>query len=372
MEASERLRQAGAVIEDGVVRAFDDPLAEVELAQSGAGTLVVPLLTTTALVVGGSDRAPFLHGQLSNVVQGLPVGACRRALQLDARGRVVGETLVAVRDETIELAVDDGRGLAVRGSLEQHVVFDDVAIDDQAGVRVSVTVQGAGAGRLLERVVGPAPAPGSFALAPFDGASVVIAERRRSLAGGYDLHLPVGQLGALLSALRTAGGTLAGERALALARVLAGVASAAHDGGPSALPQEIGLAPAVSFAKGCYLGQEIMARIEARGAVKRGLARVTLHGDALPPERGSDRRLWHDGREAGWLGEWVRAPDGRRLALAVVRRGLPPVTLATIEGAEVRALSDTWDGLEPPPAEGADGPRRDGAVQPAGPSASDL
>ncbi len=342
MTASEFWRTHGGVSVGGEgLEHFGDPHAEAARAFAGRGAQLVPLLTTTPLRVTGADRVAFLHGQLSNVVAGLAAGACAQALQLDARGRVVGDADLCVRRDDLFVAVHDARGAAVQASLEQHVVFDDVQVSDLGEALTAVTVQGAAATEVVARAFGVVPGAGGFVQVPFgaaagDGAtdasaeppSVLLLGRRRSAAGGVDVHVLVRQLAELARALLEAGADLAGERALTIMRVLAGVPSVAREAPDGALPQELGLTSAVSFAKGCYLGQEIMARIEARGAVKKGLARLRLERAANPDDEGGaaaleGRELRLGGREIGRVGSVVALPDGALAGLAVLRTGLP-------------------------------------------------
>ncbi len=346
MDVAAWLTERGAAIDDGRVAHLADPDAEARRAWAGE-VVLVPLLSTAPLRVRGADRAAFLHGQLSNAVQGLPVGASNHTLQLDARGRVLGEAVLAVRQDDLYLAVEDGRGAAVRASLERHVVFDEVEIHDLSRELTTLTLQGRGAAAVLIAALGEdaVPTEGRSVQAAFGDASVLVVARRRCGAGGFDLHLLSRQLPALVEGLGGHGAELAGERALSLARVRACLPSAARDGGTGALPQELGLDDAVGSGKGCYLGQEIMARIEARGNVRRGLARVALTSPSAeqpgdPPAGDDATRLWLDGREVGRLGQVVRAPDGTWLGMAVVRRDLPPGAVLTAGGWTVRRSVD--------------------------------
>ncbi len=358
--------QLGAVLEDGEPAHFGAPQAEARAAAAGEDALIVPLQGCAPLRVTGADRAAFLHGQLSNAVQGLAAGVANHTLQLNARGQVVGEGTLCVRGDDLFLAVDDGRGPDVRASLEAHIVFDDVTLTDLSGTLAALTVQGGRAEVVAGRVLGALPPEGRFVEVELGGARALAVRRRRSAAGGVDVHVLAGQLPGVVAALAEAGGALTGWRAAALARVVAGVPSAALDGGPAALPQELGLEGAVSSRKGCYLGQEIMARIEARGAVRRRLARVRLGAggaELLRPEAGGDRSLRLEGRVVGRLGTVARDPDGGLVGLAVVRRDVPVGARMEVHGSAA-----VLEGTVPAPPggspEGARGDgREEGAVQ---------
>jgi folate-binding protein YgfZ len=153
-----------------------------------------------------------------------------------------------------------------------------------------------------------------------------------------------------------AGARPVGERAWTAGRVAHGVASA-HAEGRLGLPQETGLEDRISYRKGCYLGQEIMARVEARGRLRRGLRAVQLAGP--PPGLGAApgwRLEDAAGRAVGVLGSAAPAPDGDGWwGLAVVREdaepaaawrlvvdGEPPRVGPTEVGASLRPAAADW------------------------------
>ncbi|MEX2542528.1 MAG: hypothetical protein WD314_11995, partial [Trueperaceae bacterium] len=140
---------------------------------------------------------------------------------------------------------------------------------------------------------------------------------------------------ALTAALTAAGAVAGGMAALRLGRVCAGLASAAGEAGEGVLPQEAGLEPLVSYRKGCYLGQEIMARIEARGKLRRELGALRLEREPEPGER----EVRRDGRLVGRLGTVARHPESGVLALAVLRSDLDldsPVEAAGVPARRIR------------------------------------
>jgi len=161
--------------------------------------------------------------------------------------------------------------------------------------------------------------------------------RERWLA---DVHLLAEDLATALARWAAAGVRPVGERAWTAGRVAWGIPSALGEG-RLGLPQETGLAPRVSTRKGCYLGQEIMARVEARGRLHRGLRQLRLQG---PPPALGLARGWRiqdrDGRGVGVLGSAAPAPDGDGWwALAVVRHDAAPADgwRATADGEPPRA-----------------------------------
>ncbi len=293
------------------------------------GALLTELPRVGGLRVVGDDRASFLHGQLAHEVRGLPPGSARRTLQLDVKGHALAEMAVHVRDDDVHLAVEDDAAAAVAERLRRHLVFDRVEVEELPDVLATLTLQGPRARAVLEAAGGSWPESGRFAALRVGDATLLVVPHRRSGPGGVDVHLLARQRDAAIAALRAAGALEGGPgaiQALEASRVAARLARAGSEAGPGVLPQEAGLDALLSTRKGCYLGQEIMARLEARGRLKRGLALLEL-GDDGPRDEGSagrdDRAVLSDGREVGRLGTPVRHPEAGPLALAVLRLDLP-------------------------------------------------
>ena len=297
---------------------------------------LVPLPRVGGLRLVGDDRIDFLHGQLSHDVRGLPVGGSRRMLILDVKGHAHAELAVQRRGGDVHLAVEDGAADEVAARLRRHVVFDQVEVQDLGGTLATLTVQGPEARATLERLGWPWPEPGEAASVAFDDAELLLVPAPRSEPGGVDVHLLARQRAAIEAALLEAGARPGDEAALEASRVAAGLPRAGREAGPGVLPQEAGLDGRVSTRKGCYLGQEIMARLEARGTPKRALARLTLTGPPAAPE---DRAVTSAGRTVGRLGTVARHPDLGVIALAVLRRDVPGDAALTAGGVPVATVS---------------------------------
>ncbi len=312
------LERRGATFENGRAARFSSLGREVQ-ALGNAG--LVPLLGTSPLRLTGTDRLEFLHGQVSHEVKRLRPGESRPALMLNVRGHALALMRVYRREDDLFVAVEGGAGESVQAQLKAHIIFDQVEIDDLTGTLQTLTLQGAAAGETIRRAL-PAdtsqaalPGEGAFLEVPFKSAKVLVSATPRSRAGGYDLHVLTEDAPALVAALEGAGAQLAGEVALKAVRVEAGIAEAEFDGGEGVLPQEVGLDYALSYRKGCYLGQEIMARIEARGKVRRRLVGLKL--SALPEP--GERDLTQNGKTVGRLGGVAMYPRLGVVALGSVR-----------------------------------------------------
>ena len=281
----------------------------------GGRALLVEVPGVTPLRLTGADRVDFLHGQISSDVRGLAIGETNEGLLLNHKGHALAQLRVVRRADDVYVAVEGGAGDLVRDHLARHIIFDQVEVRDLSGEIVVWTLQGAAGGvdTALDAVGAVRPAPGMSHQVPWEDASVLVTAARRSGAGGVDLHVLARQADGIRRALEGAGAVLADRTALRLLRTVAGIPHAATEGGDGVLPQEAGLEPLVSYRKGCYLGQEIMARIEARGSVRRA-----LHGVLLEDEpRGAD--VEREGRSVGRLGSIARHPELGWVGLAVLR-----------------------------------------------------
>ncbi len=308
--------ETGARFENGRIRSFGSPSEEfAQLKRAG----IVPLLGTVPFRLTGSDRLEFLHGQVSNEVKRLQTGESRPALMLNVRGHALALMHVYRRQDDLFIAVEGGAGALVEAQLRAHIIFDQVEIQNLTDTLTTLSVQGSEARAVLQNIFEGSPAgENTFAEYPFASAKVLVSPVARSRAGGFDLHVLTRDTSELVDALKTAGAELAGEEALEVHRLEAGVADAEHEGGEGVLPQEVGLEYALSYRKGCYLGQEIMARIEARGNLRRRLVGLKLSD--LPEVRDITR----EGKTVGRLGGVAEHPILGIIALASVRTELEP------------------------------------------------
>lgn len=307
---------AGATLTNGRVLHFGDSVQEFKaLGQAG----LVPLLGTTPFRLTGADRLEFLHGQVSHEVKRLSTGESRPALMLNVRGHALALMRVYRREDDLFVAVEGGAGTQVEAQLRAHIIFDQVELTDLTDTITALTLQGTKASSVLQNVFGgELLQENTFAEFSFASAKVLVSPVARSQAGGFDLFVLTREAADLVRALESAGASLAGEAALEAHRIAAGLADAEHEGGEGVLPQEAGLEYALSYRKGCYLGQEIMARIEARGNPRRRLVGLTLGGQ---PETGDITR---EGKTVGRLGGVAAHPEQGTIALASVRTELEP------------------------------------------------
>lgn len=307
-------------------------VSRAELSALTSGALLAPWPGVGRLTVTGADRLDFIHGQLANDVKGLSEGGCNRSLLLNHKGHALALVQVLRDEGRLDLFVEGNALDVVSESLRRHIIFDQVTLTGSPVA--SFTVQGPRASDVVAEVVGTAPAVGRFARVETELGEAWIVPARRSAAGGFDLHVsgevPSGPapLASFEAALTKAGALRGSTAAVELARICAGLADVEHEGGEGVLPQEAGLDSFLSYRKGCYLGQEIMARVEARGSLRRRLGALRLTG--LPP--GGERDVRFEGKTVGRLGGVALHPEHGPVALAVLRSDLPVGAILDVAG----------------------------------------
>lgn len=315
-----------------------------------ATVAVFPLADRALLEVRGDDRIRFLQGQLTHDVAGLdpagPRSGCY-ALLLTAQGRIVADLQVLARPGEFWLETAASRAAVAQARLEKYVIADDVRIAERSAGWVRFAIEGPRAPALLA-----AAAPGAaLDLLPDAGAPLAIAGAEGWVAAfgwsgetALQLFVPVAAAGPAAEALRTAGeplGAAWGDRdALEVLRVEAGIPRSGAELDEDVLPAEARLVErAVSFTKGCYTGQEVVARMHSRRRVGHLLVGLALPADCALPVAGTP--LAHDGAKVGALTSAVFSPSAGAIGLGFVRaaHAEPGTTLGCASGtARVVAL----------------------------------
>jgi folate-binding protein YgfZ len=229
---------------------------------------------------------------------------------------------------------------AVRAHLERFLVADDVELEQPADEQPLLSLAGPLANAIAAEALGvPAlpPQPFDHARLTFQSLPVRVIVASECDGTGVLLCGPAAAAAGLFDACCEAGARPLGMTALDTLRVEAGVPWAGVDMDDSVLLQETGRDAAISFSKGCYLGQEVVERIAARGHVNRHLAGVRCAGERIPAPR---TPLIADGRDVGYVTSGVRAGTaGRPIALALINRKFiePGQSLLIGSGAEAIA-----------------------------------
>jgi tRNA-modifying protein YgfZ len=266
------------------------------------------------LMVTGPDAADFLQGQLTNDVEALGPGEGCYAALLDRKGHMQADMRVLrLGAEEIWLDTEADARDAVLRHLSTYRVGRELELVENVE-------------RAIVSVIGPRAAEltGAGPLAPENAHRELELDSRacRAVATdlGVDLICATGDAAAVIGALVAAGAAQAGEATAEILRVESGRPRFGREMTSATIPQEAGIADrAVSFTKGCYIGQETVARLHYKGKPNRHLRGLRLESTAV----GRDP-ITHDGREVGRIGTAVLSPALGPIALAVIRREVQP------------------------------------------------
>ncbi len=268
------------------------------------------LSSRSRLCLLGANRTRFLHGQVTNDINGLGENTGCYAALVNAKGKMESDLFAYRLAEEILLDFEPGLADAVRSRLEKFIIAEDVEVVDVAPHFGLLTAQGPKAAEVMATLDLPAP-PENYSIAKTADEIFVINQPRLGLAG-YDLFVPVDALEEMKTQLAKHA-PLCGEGAFEKARVLATIPRFGKDFTSDNLAPEGGIeARAISYAKGCYIGQEIIARIRSRGQVNRILRGLRL--DGVTTEGDS---VFHGDKKVGTLSSVIENPNA---ALAIVHR----------------------------------------------------
>lgn len=257
------------------------------------------------LRVSGEDAGGFLQGQFTNDLRPLARPEVRGVygLWLTVKGKVLADSFVLRGAGTNEYWLGSYTSAAgvIRERLESHVIADDVVVEDVTAEWAGIAVMG----EEVERLAAEAGSKGELVFPGRRGQGQGVEWMYRVVDGE-----PAGVAG-------VAGAWLEAEE-MARRRIAAGIPAIPTDVGPEDLPNEAGLeAEAISYTKGCYLGQEVMARLKAMGQVRRRLVRVSGSGAMCPA---TPAPVCFAGRQVGDLRSAVRDGSGGWIGLAMVSR----------------------------------------------------
>jgi folate-binding protein YgfZ len=268
------------------------------------------------LLVAGPDGADYLQGQLTNDVEALEVGEGQYAALLDRKGHMQADMRVLrTGAEEIWLDTEPDALAAARRHLEMYSIGRDVSIADASAERAILSLIGP---RSVE-IAASAPLPENACETTAVAGTECVAAGTRF---GIDLIVAVAEVDRLRRALLDAGAVEVSPEAAEILRVESGTPRFGAEMGTETMPAEAGIVErAVSFTKGCYIGQETVARLHYKGRPNRHLRGLRL-SDPVPS--GAPLRLGE--KEVGRLGGSVVSPVLGPIGLAILRREAEPDT----------------------------------------------
>jgi folate-binding protein YgfZ len=300
---------------------ISDSVRQQHIALTGAVGFA-DLSDRSQVEILGKDRAQLLHGLCTNDIKRLKPGEGCEAFLTSVQGKTIGYVYVFCGPDSLILDSVPGATASLIASLDRYVIREDVRFLDRALDRQEFLVSGPRAADTLQQVlaVEPPSRPLHHASWPWRGGTIAV--RRVPFTGGNSFFVVVDRArGAELAAELSARGSVhCAANAVEIARIEAGSPLFGQDVSEDNLPQEVDRTPvAISFTKGCYLGQETVARLDALGHVNRTLCGVRFAGPDVPPV-GAEIRI--DDKVVARITSACWSPRlDAPLALAYVRRG---------------------------------------------------
>lgn len=338
----------------GAIWHYGDPLGEQRAGETDA--ILVDRSHRAVITLTGADRRAWLHNISTQHVSELPEGASTQNLSLDGQGRVEDHWLQTELGGTTYLDTEPWRGEPLLGYLRKMVFWSDVA-PAAADLAVLSLIGPRLADAPVLAALGVDALPREWLAVPLPGGGFL--RRMPSTPNGpveLDLLVPRDTTGDWRQRLTQAGVRPAGVWAYEAHRVAALRPRLGVDTDERTIPHEVRWiggpgAGAVHLDKGCYRGQETVARVHNLGKPPRMLVLLHLDGSADRPETGA--AVLAGGRAVGRLGTVVEHVDLGPVALALVKRGIPADTqLTTGANGEVAAVIDA-DSLPPVDGVGA-------------------
>jgi len=323
---------------------YGDPHQEYLAVRNGAGLL--DFSHWGKITITGPDRKPFLHGLVTNEVKNLSRGQGNYSLFLTPQGKIQADLWVYDRGEDLLLITYGNLRKILAEGLEKYLIMDDAEVHDHSGNLLLFSIQGLQSEECLARVVGHDHLPGDeYGLSEItlgeESSPLCIMRVSHTGKPGFDCLIPPQQGVEFWTKLIAAGARPVGLHALDVLRIEAGIPLRGRDLDDRVIPQEAGLHKALSFTKGCYVGQEVVARLHFRGHVNRELTGFVLKTEDLPQET---VKLWHGGKEVGAItSACFSYTRGEIIGLGFLRSKLRQkgtVTTALEAGREFAAVVD--------------------------------
>jgi folate-binding protein YgfZ len=274
--------------------------------------------------VTGEDRVRWLNGMVTNFIQQQKPGEGTYNFLLSVQGRIQGDATIFAAPDALLMATASSQVPALMTLLDRFIIMDDVELADVTGAQSGLLVAGPQAASLLAQIgLNPEDLePLAMRTVSWNATDVNVIHAYSPLVPKFEVWTSPESAQKLANSLQSAGAAVSEAQSLEWLRILEGTPLFGTDIRDRELPQETGQTRALHFAKGCYLGQEIVERIRSRGNVHRTFSAFRLEGDL--PAAGS--LLEADGKQVGELTSVAAIPlpgdtgDKIQLGLGYVRR----------------------------------------------------
>jgi folate-binding protein YgfZ len=318
--------------DEGVAWHYGDPLREQRALVESVGW--VDRSNRGVLRITGEDRHAWLHSLTTQALDALPANSGAEALILSPQGHVEHHLVLADDGTATWVDVEPDTAAALLGFLESMRFMMRVEVVDASDDVAVVSVVGPATSDVLDQA-GLTVGASAYDVSTHDG--VVVRRMPWPSSDAADLLVPRERLSDVVAAIERAGAVPAGTWAFEAMRVAAHRPRLHVDTDHRTLPHEVGwIETAVHLNKGCYRGQETVARVHNLGRPPRRLVLLHLDGSNEElPQRGAHVQV--DGADIGFVGTTVRHYELGPIAFAVVRRGTPIDAAMSVDGVAASA-----------------------------------
>jgi len=274
---------------------YGDPRAEFRALLSGCG--LYDLGWRAKISVTGGDRVRWLNGMISNNVRDLQPGHGIYAFLLNAQGKIQADLYAFNRGESLLVDTELAQRDKILQIFDHYIIADDVEIADISDKITALGLTGPESRAVLGQVGITVPdlVYLQFAEVQWHQTALTVLRSGEEARESWQVWVPPDHVRELWDALLKSGATATGSSALNLFRISRAIPQFGVDIRERDLPQETGQMRALSFTKGCYLGQEIVERIRSRGAVHRQFTAFAIEGPLPAP----GTKIQADGKDAG-------------------------------------------------------------------------
>jgi aminomethyltransferase len=302
---------------------YGSALEEYACVRNGVG--IVDLSHRGKLRLSGKEHVKFLQGMVTNDINKLEEGKGLYAAFLTPKGRMISDTKLYCESESLLLELEPGLNEKVKDLLVKYRLSYKANIEDITESFCLVSIHGPNSRRLIQKTLNaeiPELIEYEFLIKEINDSQTMIARANRTGQEGYDIFVPADGLRPLWKSLIENGKEFqikaVGLDAMEILRIEAAVPRYGIDMDENTIPLEAGLEHAINYEKGCYVGQEVVARIKWRGHVNWCLSGFEIEGDDLPVK---GDKIREGQREIGYVTSSAFSPTLKKIiALGYIRR----------------------------------------------------
>jgi folate-binding protein YgfZ len=313
---------ARLVEESGVTTATDFGDARAEFAALRSACGVYDLSWRAKLLFTGSDRTRWLNGMLTNNVRDLAENQGTYAYLLNPQGHIQADLITYNRNDSIVVDSDTSQLARLREIFDHYIIMDDVEVADASERLTAIGLQGPKTGEILTAtgIQPPALHPLELADLKWNNSPITLVRTEEWKRSAYEIWVEAMLAPSLWKAFVNAGAAPVGAQAQRWYRMASLIPRYGEDIRERDLPQETAQDQrALHFAKGCYVGQEIVERIHSRGQVRRTFTGFAVEGPPLAP----GTKISADTKEVGEITSSAAIPSDNgtvTISLGYIRR----------------------------------------------------